>query len=36
MLKDSPTRLRNALAYLRNPPAMKMGLGRPEVERTKP
>jgi hypothetical protein len=35
MLKDSPTRLRQALAYLRNPPAIKLGLGRPEVERTK-
>jgi Recombination endonuclease VII len=33
--KDSPTRLRRALAYLRNPPAVKPGLGRPEVERTK-
>jgi hypothetical protein len=33
MFKDSPTRLRNALAYLRNPPAKALGFGEIEKER---
>lgn len=32
--KDSPTRLRNALAYLRNPPAKALGFGESEKEKT--
>jgi hypothetical protein len=33
MFKDSPSRLRNALAYLKEPPAKKLGFGEPEKER---
>jgi hypothetical protein len=33
MFKDSPSRLRNALAYLRNPPAKALGFGESEKER---
>jgi hypothetical protein len=35
MLHDSPTRLRNALAYLRNPPAKALGFGETEKERSR-
>lgn len=35
MLKDSPTRLRRALAYLQNPPAKALGFGESEIERTR-
>jgi Recombination endonuclease VII len=34
MFKDSPARLRNALAYLRNPPAKALGFGESEKERS--
>jgi Recombination endonuclease VII len=34
MLKDSPTRLRRALAYLQNPPAKALGVGESETEKT--
>src|SRR5262245_12518018 len=30
MLKDSPTRMRRALAYLQNPPAKALGFGETE------
>jgi Recombination endonuclease VII len=30
MLKESPTRLRKALAYLQNPPANQLGFGKSE------
>jgi hypothetical protein len=33
MFKDSPTRLRNALAYLRNPPGKALGMCDSEKER---
>jgi Recombination endonuclease VII len=33
MFKDSPTRLRNALAYLKSPPAKALGIGETEKER---
>jgi Recombination endonuclease VII len=33
MLKDSPTRLRKALTYLRNPPAKALGFGETEQEK---
>jgi hypothetical protein len=35
MLKDSPSRLRRALAYLQNPPAKALGFGETEKERTR-
>jgi hypothetical protein len=35
MLKDSPTRMRRALAYLQNPPAKALGFGESEIERTR-
>jgi Recombination endonuclease VII len=35
MFKDSPTRLKNALAYLRNPPGKALGLCDSEKERVK-
>jgi hypothetical protein len=31
--KDSPTLLKRALAYLKEPPAKKLGIGDTEVER---
>jgi hypothetical protein len=34
MLKDSPSRLKRALAYLRNPPAKALSFGESEKERT--
>ena len=34
MFKDSPTLLKRALAYLRNPPAKALGFGESEKERT--
>jgi hypothetical protein len=33
MFKDSPRRLRNALAYLRNPPGKALGFGESEKEK---
>jgi Recombination endonuclease VII len=33
MFKDSPTLLKRALAYLKEPPAKKLGIGDTEVER---
>jgi hypothetical protein len=33
MFKDSPTRLKRALAYLREPPAKMLGIGESEKER---
>ena len=33
MLKDSPSRLNRALAYLKNPPAKRLGFGETERER---
>jgi hypothetical protein len=33
MLKDSPSRLRKALAYLQNPPAKALGFGESEKEK---
>jgi hypothetical protein len=35
MFKDSPTLLKRALAYLRNPPAKALGFGETEKERAK-
>jgi hypothetical protein len=35
MLKDSPSRLRNALNYLRTPPAKALGFGDTEKERSR-
>ena len=36
MFKDSPTLLKRALAYLRNPPAKALGFGESEKEKVKP
>jgi hypothetical protein len=33
MFRDSPFRLRNALRYLRNPPAEALGFGDSEKEK---